>query len=318
MGLRRPAERRRRRFRPRGLWNWTAFAAVLAALASAASVYFTGQSLDATRAQVAVTEQSQFTDRFTKAVDQLDRDGPEHLQARLGAIYALERLARDSPRDQPVIVEVLAAFIRTTAPQANELTLRCPEQDDSSSADLEVAITVLGRRDPTHDKTVRIDLQRACVESADLTGANFANAHFYGAHLGSGFDGADLSGADLSWVDLTAAHFRRADLSGAALGFADLTSADFRNADLRGAELGSADLNNANLRGANLSDAYLASVNFTHADLRRVDFTGADLDNTVFRSVDLRGADLSGAQHDNDTVVADAVIDGSTKGVWWR
>jgi hypothetical protein len=56
---------------------------VVAALAASAGVYFTGQSLGAARAQNEVAEQAQLTGRFTQAVDQLDRSGPEHLQARL-------------------------------------------------------------------------------------------------------------------------------------------------------------------------------------------------------------------------------------------
>ena len=57
-----------------------------------------------------VTEQGHITDRYTKAIEQL---GSDNLDVRLGGIYALERLAQDSPqRDQPTVVEVLGAFIR--------------------------------------------------------------------------------------------------------------------------------------------------------------------------------------------------------------
>jgi hypothetical protein len=43
--------------------------------------------------QLRVTREGQITDRYTKAVEQL---GSEHLDVRLGGIYALERIARDS------------------------------------------------------------------------------------------------------------------------------------------------------------------------------------------------------------------------------
>ena len=49
------------------------------------------------------------TDRYTKAIEQL---GSDKLDVRIGGIYALERIARDSPRDHPTAMEVLAAFIR--------------------------------------------------------------------------------------------------------------------------------------------------------------------------------------------------------------
>jgi hypothetical protein len=56
-----------------------------------------------------LTEQGQVTDRYTKAIEQL---GSDKLDVRIGVIYALERIARDSHRDHPTIMAVLAAFIR--------------------------------------------------------------------------------------------------------------------------------------------------------------------------------------------------------------
>ncbi|GAA2788241.1 hypothetical protein GCM10010470_23500 [Saccharopolyspora taberi] len=71
--------------------------AVLVTLALAVPSYITAQS------QAHLAEQGQLTDRFSKAVEQLGSDKP---QIRQGGIYALERLARDSQRDHPVVVEV--------------------------------------------------------------------------------------------------------------------------------------------------------------------------------------------------------------------
>jgi hypothetical protein len=53
--------------------------------------------------------EGQLADRYSKAVEQLSSD---KLDVRVGGIYALERIARDSHRDHPTIMEVLAAFIR--------------------------------------------------------------------------------------------------------------------------------------------------------------------------------------------------------------
>jgi hypothetical protein len=49
------------------------------------------------------------TARCTKAIEQL---GSDRLDVRVGGIYALERIAHDSPRDHLAVLEVLAAFIR--------------------------------------------------------------------------------------------------------------------------------------------------------------------------------------------------------------
>ena len=58
---------------------------------------------------IELTEQGQVTDRYTRAVEQI---GSDKLDVRIGGIYALERVARDSNRDHPSVMEVLTAFVR--------------------------------------------------------------------------------------------------------------------------------------------------------------------------------------------------------------
>jgi hypothetical protein len=69
-------------------------------------LYFTAQTLR-------TTHEGQITDRFTKAIDQLGKDT---LAVRLGGIYALERIARDSESDHWAVMEVLTALVREQAP----------------------------------------------------------------------------------------------------------------------------------------------------------------------------------------------------------
>src|SRR2546425_4452568 len=65
-------------------------------------LYFTAQTLR-------TTQEGQITDRFTKAITQL---GDTNLAVRLGGIYALERIAKDSASDHGSVMEVLTAFVR--------------------------------------------------------------------------------------------------------------------------------------------------------------------------------------------------------------
>jgi hypothetical protein len=65
------------------------------------------------REQLAVAQQGQVTERFTRAIDQL---GSDRLDLQLGGIYALERIARDSPPDRSTIGEVLTAYVRQRSP----------------------------------------------------------------------------------------------------------------------------------------------------------------------------------------------------------
>jgi hypothetical protein len=139
------------------LTNWTAITSLITAITAIGALIFTGLSLNATRDQVAiaqaqnaVAEQGQFTERYSKAVEQIGQQGADHLQVRLGGIYALESLAYDSPRDQPTILEVLTAFIRTTDQPRTIPGNTCPTR--SVEADIQAALTVLGRRNPTFDR----------------------------------------------------------------------------------------------------------------------------------------------------------------------
>ena len=78
------------------------------------AAYFAWRRIVELERTVEVTEQGQITERFTRAIGQLgDR---KNLEVRLGGIYALERIAKDSPKDHWTIMEVLTAYIREKAP----------------------------------------------------------------------------------------------------------------------------------------------------------------------------------------------------------
>ena len=80
----------------------TGLIAGLAGLAALGSLMITSRTYR-------LTEQGHITDRYTKAIEQL---GSAKLDVRLGGVYALERIAVDSKRDHPTVVEVLSAFVR--------------------------------------------------------------------------------------------------------------------------------------------------------------------------------------------------------------
>jgi hypothetical protein len=190
-----------------------------AGLIAVGALWFTARTF-------ALSREGQVTDRYTKAITQL---GDEKLDVRIGGIYALERVARDSARDHPTVMEVLTAFIREhSREQGPPSGPDGPEQAGPTlRADIQATAAVIGRRDK------RRDIQRI-----------------------------DLRGANLSGANLTSADLRDADLTGA-----DLTGADLRDADLTGADLTGADLRDANLTGADLSDANLTGAYLTGADL---------------------------------------------------
>lgn len=222
-------------------WDgWPKVASLATAAAAVAALWFTGHSLSATENQYGLSEQGQVTDRFSKATEQI---GSDNMDVRLGGIYSLERLARDSPTDHPTVFEVLGAFVRTHAPATSECSQRT-NPGRMLAVDSQAAVTVIGRRDATRDGPNPIDLANTCVSGAHLNDANLY--------------GANLTGTDLTGTDLT-----DADLYGAAMSGANLAGADLTDADLSGADLTDADLYGANLTGTNLTGAKLTGVDLT-------------------------------------------------------
>jgi hypothetical protein len=120
------------------------------------------------------------TDRYTKAIGQL---GSDKLDVRIGGIYALESVTRDSARDHPTVMEVLAAFVREHShEQVPPQDSGGPERERSTRPDVQAAVTVIGRREAKRD-TRRINLSGADLTDATLTRANLRGATLTGANL---------------------------------------------------------------------------------------------------------------------------------------
>jgi Pentapeptide repeats (8 copies) len=216
-----------------------------AGLLAAGALLFTARNFILSR-------EGQVTDRFTKAIEQL---GSDKLDVRIGGIYALERIARDSAKDHPTVMEVLTAFIREHSREPwPPSDADSPEQERSIRPDVQAAATVTGRRDPRRD-ILRIDLTGR-LTAADLAHTNLTQANLTHADL----TGADLTGASLTGADLRRAHLLQANLLHADLRRATLTRADLTDAVLVGAVFVGADLDGAHLVGADLDGAHLTDA----------------------------------------------------------
>ena len=65
-----------------------------------------------------LTRRGHLTDRYARAIGLL---GSDKAAERIGGVYALEHLMRESPVDHETIVDVLVAFIPRLLPQASPL-----------------------------------------------------------------------------------------------------------------------------------------------------------------------------------------------------
>ena len=212
--------------------------------------------------RVTIAEQGQITERFTRAIEQL---GSDKLEVRLGGIYALERIARDSVRDHWPIMEVLTAFVRENARWGRPCARpsRRP-RERPPPADIQAILTVLGRRERSaaREGDGRLDLTATNLRRASLAGAHLERAILHGAHL----EGANLREAHLREANLYGAHLAEAHFGGAHLEGADLSGgANLAGATLSGAHLEGAHLEWANLAGATLSEAHLEGADLSGA-----------------------------------------------------
>ena len=206
------------------------------------------------------------TERFSTSVTQI---GNDKKVVRIGGIYSLERIAKDSPKDHWTIMEVLTAYVRQNSPLPPKGKVASP-----IPIDIQSALTVIGRRNSK---------QESLEKSLDLSSSNLSGANLIGADLAR----ADLIGANLIGANLSRAYLSEANLSRAYLSKAYLTQAFLIRANLSGVNLSGADLSRANLSEANLSEA----------DLWTVDLRGADLSDGNLSGADLVGADLRGAKY---------------------
>ncbi|MBE9127259.1 MULTISPECIES: pentapeptide repeat-containing protein [unclassified Coleofasciculus] len=276
-----------------------------------------------------VAEQGQITERFTKAIEQL---GSDNISIRLGGIYALERIAKDSVRDHWTIMEVLSAFVREKASLKEDLEAKKAEgeqQPQKLCTDIQAALTVIGQRDPEKDpQNKKLDLSNTDIRGANLREGKLQGVNLRKANLqGVNFDHANLQGAILKKANLKEASFYNTNLQGADLTKANLQEANFMEANLQGAILSNATMQKAKLWGTKLQGASLTIANLEEADLYQADLKGANLQGANFmgaklqevnfaesnlQGTKLQGADLTNAKNLNSQEISSAYGDSRT------
>jgi len=236
-------------------------------------LFFTWHTVRSTWESVDLARQGQITERFARGIELL---GSEKLEVRLGGIYALERIARDSKKDHWTIMEVLTAYVRENAAWSDDRYI--PSESVPLATDIQAVLTVLNRRTREWDKGRSLDLQRTDLRQAHLEGVHLEGANLFAVHL----EGAMLTGAHLKMAFLSAARLRGARLSQAHLEGANLMSAHLDPTSLVEAHLEGARLEGASLKGADLCGADLRGVDLgLTRDLTREQIESAITDETT-------------------------------------
>lgn len=245
-----------------------------------------------------LTKSGQVADRYTKAATQLVSASPGE---RIGAVNALSRLMKDSPRDHRAVVDLLAAFIRQSRPFDENLDYErdLAENEEYENGfewvgeplpiDVQAAINALTRRPKRYESPWIV------LKNTDLAGASFTHGWIDGLHFErSNLQGVDFAGAKtVQGVVLSDCDLRAANLSGASLPLSHIDNADLRGALIRWVNLDSCGLDGSDFRGAILR--------------------GSNLKHATLEGADLRGVDLSEVKGLTREQLAEAVTDDATE-----
>ena len=174
------------------------------------------------------------TDSYIRAVEQL---GGAKKEVRLGGIYGLGRIAKESETHRRQIIELLCAYIVENASGSKLKVLTPPPADIRATLEI-------------------IEDNRKEWEKWEGFNLNLQYVDFQNIFLGSGhFEGFD---------------FRLANLKNASFGKAHLEEAQLLRANLEGANLARAHLEGAHLEGANLVGAKMARAkNLTQEQINK-------------------------------------------------
>jgi hypothetical protein len=262
-----------------------------------------------------LTREGQITDRFTRAIAQLGETGSGKTSVRLGGIYALERISRESEADHLPIMSILASYVQEHAPQNFDKSgSEFRPGIDAPLDEIQAIMTVVAHR--TED---RIRYERRFDFYLDLAGTNLRRVKLEKARL----ERANLNACQLQAAHLDGANFTEANLLNTYFQGAFLDNAVFDRAFLHGTYFNDWDdafarqegiarqettLEGASFKGANLTFAHISGAN-----LQRANLDGADVERVDFTGVDLRGANLRGVMHMTQEQLNSACVDIATQ-----
>jgi len=171
-----------------------------------------------------INEKKLLTDRFSKAVEQLGTTSNETVV--LGGIYALSKIAQDSPEYHWLVMKVIASFIKGKALEFAPMGATNAKDYPRVYPQIQEAINVIAQRNYTKDlHNETLDLSGSVLCRANLTNANFMRVNLREANFGR----TNLKGVDFSEANLEKAVFFGADLSQAILQRANLKEAIYCN-----------------------------------------------------------------------------------------
>ncbi len=184
---------------------------------------------------------------------------PPNIEVRIGAVLALERIAKENLDFHIQIMEILTAYVRLNAPAGPmNATLDLSERPRIRE-DIQLCITVLGRRSDLGKQQELAQKFRLNLSECDLRGADFSKG--------------DFTAAIFTASNAEAALFAECTLRGALITRSQLSYADFFNANLTGADLQQSTIEIANTYALQHASS-IRGINLCGADISGIDYLG--------------------------------------------
>ena len=288
--------------------------------------------------QTRINRESHHTDLFTKAVELLSATCPGEdgkpipaIESRIGAIFALERLAKQSQSDYGTIIETLSVYVREQCGKPSTFVYDGEDPDEdgiaksehgkrltawykalwiwlaelkkeppANRADVVVALTALSRRKEGRNWTVPDDEQeiQPNLSGVNLQGANLSDMTKGLVEENTGILHAHLEGVAFSGFYLEGSSVVRPivqhEFKGARLVARQLVGASLIGLTLKNAEPFPI-LDGADLSFAHMDGANCKESRFRGARLVRADFKNANVCNAKFGVANASNAEFDGA-----------------------
>ncbi|WP_339690332.1 pentapeptide repeat-containing protein [Celeribacter baekdonensis] len=305
-------------------WYVLSFVGLLTALGGIIGTPLALLRVWTTERQTKTAEQGHITDRINKAVeglgatkqvrrqrrnkkgDLLYEDNAENkpdfkkpiiedvtepnIEVRVGAIFALERIAQDSLRDHVRIMEILCSYMLENSPGKSAVNLARPDNPNYVGndknveiprlrTDIQVALTVIGRRTQQQRK-YELKSGKGTISLSDCNFQNFAGTEL-------NFSGLDFSHSWLGSAIFTRCDFTECKFKNATLELGAMIECNLKDVDARAAVFDKRGFPGTSFEGANLFRA-----SFNRAEIRenayhglKTDFSYANITDTQFGGV---------------------------------
>ena len=266
----------------------------------------TNRQNDIANRQAHTAEQESITERINKAVDKLAKThtgGKPALEARLGTLYDLERIAKDSERDHGQILEMLCSYIQLNSPITDAIKKMSPTTKRTPRKDIQTALTIIGRHDSwlkDKNQLKTEDAQRERGRMIDLSNCDLWGVRIFDANLSHAkFHNAILNDAYIYNINMSGTDFNGADMVGTWIDRSNLKRAGFNNANMfhifivNRTNLERSHFHNTNISNAMISSADLHNSMFTNTNLTKAEIKYSNLDEVIFRKTRLKGVNLT-------------------------